>query len=146
MRERRDMTQTPSYRELRRSQTDRKISGVCGGIADYLNVDPNLVRLAVIGLTIITGGAFALAYLIAIVVMPDSPRPAPVWNYPTDQPGGYPPPNGQHGQQTPPPGAGGPGNAGGPAPWSGTTPQGEPFPGYPGATTGPATPRPNDSK
>jgi len=107
------MTQTPSYRQLRRSQTDRKISGVCGGIADYLNVDPTVIRLSAIGLTIITGGAFILAYLVAIVVMPDSPKPAPVWNYaPTDRPG-------QDG-------------------FTGTTPQGEPFPGYPsypGAST-----------
>jgi len=115
------MTQTPSYRELRRSQTDRKISGVCGGIAEYLNVDPNIVRLAAIALTIITGGAFILAYVIAIVVMPDSPKPAPVWNPPANQPA-------QSGQPTQP----------GPVGWDGRTPQGEQFPGWPGTPTSPA--------
>ena len=55
------MTPTPSYRQLRRSQTDRKISGVCGGIAEYLNVDPTLVRLAAVVLAVITGGAFIIA-------------------------------------------------------------------------------------
>jgi phage shock protein PspC (stress-responsive transcriptional regulator) len=82
------MTQTPSYRQLQRSQTDRKISGVCGGIAEYLNVDPTLVRIAAVALTVITGGAFIIAYIIAMVVMPQSSQPGPVWHHAgTDRPG-----------------------------------------------------------
>ena len=34
-----------SYRRLTRSTTDRKVAGVCGGIAKYLNIDPTVVRL-----------------------------------------------------------------------------------------------------
>ncbi|MBR4773479.1 MAG: PspC domain-containing protein, partial [Bacteroidales bacterium] len=34
-----------SYRRLMRSTTDRRIAGVCGGIAKYLNVDPTVVRI-----------------------------------------------------------------------------------------------------
>jgi phage shock protein C len=71
-------------KQLRRSQTDRKISGVCGGIAEYLNVDANLVRLLVVIGTIVTGGGLAIAYLVALVIMPDSP-PAPVWHQATGQ-------------------------------------------------------------
>jgi phage shock protein PspC (stress-responsive transcriptional regulator) len=76
------MTQMPSYRQLRRSQTDRKVSGVCGGIAEYYNVDPTLIRLAFVALTVITGGAFLIAYIVAIFVMPEAsaaayPYPAP---------------------------------------------------------------------
>jgi phage shock protein C len=82
------MTPTPSYRQLRRSQTDRKISGVCGGIAEYLNVDPTLVRLAAVALAIITGGAFIIAYIVAMIVMPQSAPPAPVWHSAgSDRPG-----------------------------------------------------------
>jgi phage shock protein C len=70
------MTQMPSYRQLRRSATNRKVSGVCGGIAEYYNVDPTLIRLAFVAITVITGGAFAAAYIIALFVMPDSAPPA----------------------------------------------------------------------
>ncbi len=76
------MTQMPSYRQLRRSQTNRKISGVCGGVAEYFGVDPTLVRVAFLAISVLTGGAFLLAYLFALVVMPDGPQQVPVYNYP----------------------------------------------------------------
>ncbi len=68
------------YRQLRRSQTDRKIAGVCGGIGEYLHIDPTLIRIAFIVATVLTGGTAAIAYLIALVLMPDRPAPAPVWH------------------------------------------------------------------
>jgi phage shock protein PspC (stress-responsive transcriptional regulator) len=80
------MTQMPSYRPLRRSQTNRTIGGVCGGIAEYTNLDPTVVRLITIALAIFTGGGVILAYLLALVFMPDAPATAPVWHYAT-QPG-----------------------------------------------------------
>src|ERR1043165_1703713 len=73
------MTQMPSYRQLRRSQTDRKIAGVCGGIAEYYRIDPNIVRVGFLALSVITGGGFLLAYVVALVVMPDGPAPARTW-------------------------------------------------------------------
>jgi phage shock protein C len=77
----------PQYRTMHRSQTDRKLAGVCGGIAEYLRVDPTLVRLLTVVLAIVSVGTAALAYLVAMVVMPDAPRvAAPVWNYPPDEP------------------------------------------------------------
>lgn len=84
------MTQTPynrptgpnPYRQLRRSQTDRKLAGVCGGVAEYLGVDPTVVRLAAVLLTIVTGGAGLLAYVLAMVVMPNTPQQVPIYNYP----------------------------------------------------------------
>jgi phage shock protein C len=55
---------------LRRSMSDKRIMGVCSGIARYLNLDPTLVRIAfVIGL-IVTGGQFVLAYIALGWVMP----------------------------------------------------------------------------
>ncbi|HPT84146.1 MAG TPA: PspC domain-containing protein [Limnochordia bacterium] len=49
---------------------DRKIGGVCGGIAEYLNVDPTIVRLiwAVLALFYGTG---ILAYILAWIIIPE---------------------------------------------------------------------------
>jgi phage shock protein C len=59
---------------LRRSRTDKKLAGVCGGLADYFNIDPTLVRIAfVIGL-VVSGGNFVWAYLVMAFVMPKSDR------------------------------------------------------------------------
>ncbi len=49
---------------------DRKICGVCGGIAEYLNIDPTLVRLAWL-LLVLCAGTGVLAYIIAAIVMPE---------------------------------------------------------------------------
>lgn len=50
---------------------DRILSGVCGGIADYMGVDPAVMRLIFIfGFAV--GGSFGLAYLILLFIMPNS--------------------------------------------------------------------------
>jgi phage shock protein C len=59
-------------KRLHRSSSDKKIAGVCGGIAAYLGWDPTLVRLLWILLTL-AGGSGILIYLILWVVMPDTP-------------------------------------------------------------------------
>ncbi|WP_026369788.1 PspC domain-containing protein [Kallotenue papyrolyticum] len=58
-----------STKRLARSTTDRMIAGVCGGIANYLNIDPTLVRLAFV-LLVLVGGVSPLVYLILWAVMP----------------------------------------------------------------------------
>lgn len=59
------------------SEKDKKISGVCGGIADYYEVDPTLVRLGWILITILTGVVPGIiAYIIAAIVMPSPPAPS----------------------------------------------------------------------
>jgi len=64
-------------RRLRRSNTDAKVGGVCGGIAEYLDVDSTLVRLAWVVLTIIPGAIVlgVVAYLAAWFIMPASTAP-----------------------------------------------------------------------
>ncbi|MCR5195068.1 MAG: PspC domain-containing protein [Pseudobutyrivibrio sp.] len=52
---------------------DRKICGVCGGIAEYFDVDPTIVRLAWVVFVLI-GGCGILAYIIAAIIMEDKPR------------------------------------------------------------------------
>jgi len=84
------MTQMPSYRQLRRSQADRKISGVCGGLGEYFNLDPTIVRIAAVALTVFTGGGFIIAYVLAMLIMPEA-QDTPVWNYPPAAPPNYTP-------------------------------------------------------
>ncbi|MBP3630608.1 MAG: PspC domain-containing protein [Clostridia bacterium] len=50
--------------------TDKKICGVCSGIANYLECDPTIVRLAAIALTLCAGGGLLL-YIIGAIVMPN---------------------------------------------------------------------------
>ena len=57
-------------KKLFRSSTDRKICGVCGGIAEYFNIDSTLVRLGVVLLSCLAFGTGVLAYIIAAIVMP----------------------------------------------------------------------------
>ena len=58
-------------RRLYKSRDEKMIDGVCGGIAEYFDIDPTLVRLiwAVFGAT----GSGILAYIIAAVIIPTRP-------------------------------------------------------------------------
>jgi len=58
-------------KKLYRSNRDRMLCGVCGGIGDYLNVDPTLIRL-VLAVLACSGTGF-LAYLLAAVIIPLEP-------------------------------------------------------------------------
>ena len=58
-------------KRLTRSATDNKIAGVCGGLADYMDVDPTVVRLVWVLITFFTGIVLGLiAYLVAWLVIP----------------------------------------------------------------------------
>ena len=57
---------------LYKSATDKKIAGVCGGIAEYFNVDATLIRLAWVLFSLL-GGSGLLAYIIAALIMPEQP-------------------------------------------------------------------------
>ena len=56
---------------LRRSQTDKMISGVCGGIAEYLGWDSTFVRILFVILTFLLWGGTILIYFILALVMPE---------------------------------------------------------------------------
>jgi len=57
-------------KRLHKSQYDRKIAGVCGGIAEYLGVDPTAVRIAWVLAALFLGSGI-LAYIIAALIMPE---------------------------------------------------------------------------
>ena len=58
-------------KKLRRSNIDRMISGVCGGIANYLNMDSTIIRIIFAILTVVGIGSPIIIYLILIFVMPE---------------------------------------------------------------------------
>ena len=60
-------------KKLYRSRTDKKICGVCGGLAKYLNMDVTVVRLLAVLLTLFVGGGL-IAYIVAALVMPEEPE------------------------------------------------------------------------
>lgn len=73
------MTESPSGttgpRRLLRSRDERVLGGVCGGIGEYLGVDPVLIRLAAV-LLVFAGGAGVIAYIVGWIVIPEEPEGA----------------------------------------------------------------------
>jgi phage shock protein PspC (stress-responsive transcriptional regulator) len=55
---------------LRRSITDKRISGLCGGIARYFGIDPTIVRVLAVILLVVSFPVTLLAYIIASVIIP----------------------------------------------------------------------------
>jgi len=60
------------YKKLYRSVTDKMIGGVCGGLAEYFDIDPVIVRLIFV-LAVIFGGSGILAYIILWIIIPEKP-------------------------------------------------------------------------
>ena len=56
-------------KRLYKSATDKKLCGVCAGIAEYFDLDPTVIRLAWVIFTLL-GGSGLIAYIIAAIVMP----------------------------------------------------------------------------
>lgn len=63
-------------KKLMRSRTNTKIAGVCGGLGEYMDVDPTLIRLVWV-LLVFFAGTGILAYIIAWIVMPEAPLVEP---------------------------------------------------------------------
>ena len=59
-----------STKRLTRSSTDKKVAGVCAGIAEYFNIDPTLVRLIFV-LATLMGGPGLILYIVLWIVMPE---------------------------------------------------------------------------
>ncbi len=61
-------------RRLYRSR-DRQLAGVAGGMAEYMDIDPTIIRIAWILITIFSGGLALIAYLLLALIIPSSPYP-----------------------------------------------------------------------
>jgi len=62
-------TQEP-YRRLYRSTKNRMLAGICGGIGDYFDIDPTLVRILLV-ISVIAGGFGILAYIVGWIIIPE---------------------------------------------------------------------------
>ena len=60
-------------KRLYRSRRDSRLAGVCGGIAEYLGVDPTLVRIAWV-IFALAGGPGVIVYIILALVIPEEPE------------------------------------------------------------------------
>jgi phage shock protein C len=61
-----------STRKLYRSKTDRKVAGVCGGLAQYFNIDATLIRVLFVVLAVL-GGSGVVLYLALWIIVPKEP-------------------------------------------------------------------------
>ena len=62
-------------KRLYRSRSERMISGVCGGLGEYLGIDPTIVRLLFV-LGLLAGMSTVPVYLVLMIVVPEEPLPA----------------------------------------------------------------------
>ncbi|HZP95858.1 MAG TPA: PspC domain-containing protein [Candidatus Limnocylindria bacterium] len=82
---------------LERSTTNKVIGGVCGGIAEYLQIDATLVRVFFAVAAVLTAGLAVLGYLVLLVLMPQPGHPQPFvqgasYTPPASAPASEPPP------------------------------------------------------
>lgn len=63
-------------KRLYKSKRNEIIAGVCGGIAEYFNCDPTLIRLAWVLFTAL-GGSGLIAYIVCAIVIPEQPNQLP---------------------------------------------------------------------
>lgn len=64
-------------KRLYKSRKDKKLCGVCGGLAEYFDCDPTLIRLATVLLAFCFGGGL-FAYIVSAIVIPYEPAPETV--------------------------------------------------------------------
>lgn len=58
-------------KRLYRSQNDRKLAGILGGLGEYFNIDPTIIRLAYLVGLIMSFGALFIVYFLAIFIIPN---------------------------------------------------------------------------
>lgn len=68
-------------RRLYKDRFDKKLAGVCGGLAQYFQIDASIIRLLFIFLSILTGGIFILIYLVLWGILPLGPKSYVEANY-----------------------------------------------------------------
>ncbi len=60
-------------KKLYRSTEDKKIAGVCGGLGDYFDIDPTIIRLIWVSM-VLAFGTGIVAYILAWIIVPEMPR------------------------------------------------------------------------
>jgi phage shock protein C len=65
------MNEPNGSKRLIRTRKGRLVAGVCSGIGEYVGIDPTVVRLIFVALSLVTVGVFVLVYLAAWVLIPE---------------------------------------------------------------------------
>lgn len=61
-------------KRLYRSYSDKKLAGICGGLGEYLGVDPTVIRLATVIIALVTAVIpVTIGYVIAWIIIPEAP-------------------------------------------------------------------------
>jgi phage shock protein C len=60
-------------KKLYRSTQDKQIAGICGGLGEYLNVDPTVMRILFVAGFFLSGSLMFWAYLVMWIVIPETP-------------------------------------------------------------------------
>jgi phage shock protein C len=68
------MSKIDVMKRMYRERFDKKIAGVCGGLAQYFQVDASIIRLLWVLLTLLSGGIFILVYLLCWAILPYGPK------------------------------------------------------------------------
>jgi phage shock protein C len=71
-------------KRLYRSRKERMLGGVCGGLGEHMDVDPTMIRLVWAVVTVLSVGMGILVYLIAWIIIPESPDESTVQTGTTD--------------------------------------------------------------
>lgn len=61
-------------KKLYLSDTDKKLGGVCGGLGEYFDIDPTVVRVAFILVTLLSFGLGVIAYILTWMIVPRKPK------------------------------------------------------------------------
>jgi phage shock protein C len=64
-------------KRLYRSKKDRMLGGVCGGLGEYADIDPALIRIFLVILIVFSWGMFLLIYIFAWIIIPPAPDDYP---------------------------------------------------------------------
>lgn len=64
-------------KKLYRNTQNKMICGVCSGLGDYFNIDPTIVRLLFVVLSLLSLGTGLIAYIIMCIVVPEAPQTPP---------------------------------------------------------------------
>ena len=72
------MNEANGNKRLIRTRKGRLLAGVCSGIGEYTSIDPTVVRVIFLALTLVTAGVFAVVYLAAWVIIPEEGESASI--------------------------------------------------------------------
>ena len=72
------MNEANGNKRLIRTRKGRLLAGVCSGIGEYTSIDPTVVRVIFVALTLVTAGVFAVVYLAAWVIIPEEGESASI--------------------------------------------------------------------